>query len=72
VGGSPVTCSVLAWFGGKVTAAHPDLMNDPAALVKMTKDEAHWIVLAVLVLCALYFLVMRLTAKPAAAPERAV
>jgi len=27
--------------GGKVTAAHPDLMNDPAALVKMTKDEAH-------------------------------
>ena len=37
------------------------------ALVRMVKDEAHWIVLAVLVLCALYFLVMRLTTKRAAA-----
>ena len=36
------------------------------ALVRMTKDEAHWIVLAVLVLCALYFLVIRLTNRPAA------
>ena len=63
--GAAVWCSVLAWFGQKITAAHPDLMNDPEALVRMTKDEAHWIVLAVLVLCALYFLVMRLTAKRA-------
>jgi len=59
--GSGIWCGILAWFGNKVTASHPDLMNDPAALVRMIKDEGHWMVLAVLVLCVLYFLVIRLT-----------
>jgi membrane protein DedA with SNARE-associated domain len=61
--GALVWCTVLAWFGGKITAAHPDLMNDPEALVRMIKQEGHWIAIAALVLCALYFLVMRLTAR---------
>ena len=56
-------CSVLAWFGTKITAAHPDLMNDPEALVRMVKQEGQWIVGAVLVLCALYVLVVRLTSR---------
>jgi len=60
-------CSILAWFGVRITAAHPDLMNDPEALVRMVKQEGHWIVGAVLVLCALYFLVMRLTARSSTA-----
>ncbi|MCU1236294.1 MAG: DedA [Candidatus Solibacter sp.] len=64
--GALIWCTVLAWFGGKITAAHPDLMNDPEALVRMMKDEGHWIAIAALVLCLLYFLVMRLTSKPAA------
>jgi membrane protein DedA with SNARE-associated domain len=66
--GAAVWCTVLAWFGGKITAAHPDLMNDPEALMRMVKDEGHWIAIAALVLCALYFLVMRLTARNADAP----
>jgi membrane protein DedA with SNARE-associated domain len=61
--GALVWCTVLAWFGGKITAAHPDLMNDPEALVRMMKDEGHWIAIAALVLGGLYFLVMRLTAR---------
>jgi membrane protein DedA with SNARE-associated domain len=61
--GALVWCTVLAWFGAKITAAHPDLMNDPEALVRMVKDEGHWIAIGALVLCALYFLVMRLTAR---------
>jgi membrane protein DedA with SNARE-associated domain len=61
--GALVWCSVLAWFGAKITSAHPDLMNDPEALVRMVKDEGHWIVIAALVMCALYFLVIRLTSK---------
>src|SRR6266567_4800904 len=65
--GAGIWCTVLAWFGAKITAAHPDLMNDPEALVNMIKQESHWIVAAVLVLCALYFLVMRLTARRATA-----
>ena len=60
-------CSILAWFGATITAAHPDLMNDPEALVRMVKQEGHWIVGAVLVLCALYFLVMRLTSRSSTA-----
>jgi membrane protein DedA with SNARE-associated domain len=71
--GAFVWCSVLAWFGARITAAHPDLMNDPEALVRMVKQEGHWIVIAVLVLCALYILVMRLTARSAEpAPDTVV
>jgi len=65
--GAFVWCSVLTWFGARVTAAHPDLMNDPEALVAIIKQEGHWIIAAVAVLCVLYFLVIRLTTKPAAA-----
>ena len=66
-------CSILASFGVRITAAHPDLMNDPEALVRMVKQEGHWIVGAVLVLCALYFLAMRLTARSStSAPDTAV
>ena len=38
-------------------------MNDPEALVRMVKQEGQWIVAAVLVLCVLYILVMRLTSR---------
>ena len=66
-------CSILAWFGVRITAAHPDLMNDPEALVRMVKQEGHWMLGAVLVLGALYFLVMRLTARSeTSAPGTAV
>src|SRR3954447_18951402 len=65
--GAGIWCTVLAWFGVRITAAHPDLMQDPEALVHMVKQEGHWIVGAVLVLCALYVLVMRMTSREKAA-----
>jgi membrane protein DedA with SNARE-associated domain len=65
-------CSALAWFGGKITEAHPDLMNDPEALMRMMQQEGRWIAAAVLVLCALYVLVIRLTSRNSAvAPDTA-
>ena len=64
--GAFLWCTVLAWFGTKITAAHPDLMDNPEALVRMVQQEGHWIVGAVLGLCVLYILVMRLTAKGSA------
>jgi membrane protein DedA with SNARE-associated domain len=71
--GAALWCTVLAWFGAKITSAHPDLMNDPEALMAMMKQEGHWIVAAVLVLCVLYFLVIRLTSRgPAPAADTAV
>jgi hypothetical protein len=42
-------------------------MNDPEALMRMVKQEGQWIVAAVLVLCLLYILVMRLTSRSSAA-----
>ena len=66
-------CSILAWFGARITAAHPDLMNDPEALMHIMQQEGHWIVGAVLVLCALYILAMRLTSRGSApAPDTAI
>jgi len=61
--GAFIWCAVLAWFGAKITAAHPDLINDPEGLMRMVKSEGHWIVGAVLVLCILYVLVIRMTGK---------
>ena len=65
--GAGIWCTVLAWFGARITAAHPDLMQDPEALMRMVKQEGQWIVGAVLVLCALYVLVIWMTSKPKAA-----
>jgi len=62
--GAALWCSVLAWFGAKITAAHPDLMQDPEALMRMIQGEGRWIAAGVAVLCVLYFLVMRLTSRP--------
>lgn len=60
--GSAIWCMVLAWFGQKVIK--PEMFGDPAKMVDAIKGQSHWIILAVLVLCVLYFVVMRLTAKP--------
>jgi membrane protein DedA with SNARE-associated domain len=57
--GSAVWCAVLAWFGQ--TAITPEMLGDPAGLTAALKAKSHVIAAAVLVLCLLYFLVMRLT-----------
>jgi membrane protein DedA with SNARE-associated domain len=62
--GAGLWCAVLAWFGGDLLGSHPDLLNDPTRLVKVLRDRS-WLVggFAVL-LCALYLLVLRVTAPP--------
>ncbi|MDP9292387.1 MAG: DedA family protein [Verrucomicrobiota bacterium] len=61
--GSALWCSVLAWFGKHVIT--PEMMADPQTMVAKLKHQSHWIIAGVLVLCALYFLVLKLTAAPA-------
>jgi membrane protein DedA with SNARE-associated domain len=65
--GAAIWCAVLAWLGGKVgdhlRASGLDPLEHPAELVKATKHESLWIVGAVLLVCALYFAAMRLTAR---------
>ncbi len=66
--GAGVWCSVLAWLGGRVGAKlTPEQLQDADAIIKATKSESFPIVGAVLLVCVLYFLAMKLTAPKAVA-----
>lgn len=66
--GSFIWCWVLAWFGVKVSRNHPELINNPAAMVHAIKHESLWIVGFIAVFCVLYFVTMRLTAPKSEKP----
>lgn len=68
--GSAIWCSVLAWLGGNVGARlTPEQLKDADQIIKACKQEATPIILAVVIVCALYFVMLKLTAKaPAPAP----
>ena len=59
--GSAIWCWVLAWFGDKVGSEHPDIMKSPEDLVHAVKDESHLVVLAIVMLAALYALMKYMT-----------
>lgn len=62
--GSFIWCVVLAWLGAQAQRVQPGLINDPQGLITFIKNQSHLIVGGILVLAALYFLVLKLTAKP--------
>ncbi len=64
--GAGLWCWVLAWFGASVLGDRPDLVKDPMQIVAVMQERSIWIGAAALLLCALYVLVMKLTAKPVA------
>ncbi|HYR57917.1 MAG TPA: DedA family protein [Chthoniobacteraceae bacterium] len=70
--GAAIWCTVLAWLGGKVggelRAAGKDPL-DPDALVAAVKHESHLIIGAVLLVCVLYFVGMRMTAPKPPNPQ---
>jgi membrane protein DedA with SNARE-associated domain len=55
--GSFIWCTVLAWFGARVLADQPRLLEDPEALAHVLHDKLLWFVAAAGVLLALYILV---------------
>jgi membrane protein DedA with SNARE-associated domain len=59
--GAGIWCAILAWLGVKVAERNPRLLDNPDALVHAIKGEVWWIVGAVVLLGALYFLMLRLT-----------
>src|SRR5262245_8166377 len=66
--GAAVWCSVLAWLGGKVRgelSAQGLNPLDPDALLAAVQRESHLIVGAVLLVCVLYLVALRLTAPKA-------
>jgi len=62
--GSFIWCVVLAMLGAEAQRVQPDLINDPQGLITFIKHQSHWIVGGIAGLAALYFLVLKLTAKP--------
>jgi len=63
--GAAIWCSVLAWVGGRVgDKLRADGKNplDPVELVSKVKEESHLIIGIVLLICALYFVGMKITA----------
>jgi len=65
--GSALWCSVLAWLGGRVGAKlTPAELEDADAIIKATKSESFPIIGAVLLVCILYFVAMRLTSSKSA------
>ena len=59
--GAGAWCSVLAWFGKQFTGS----IDDPHQLIQFIKGKSHVVVAVVLVLCVLYFAVVKLTAPKA-------
>ncbi len=52
--GSFTWCTVLAWFGARVLAGEPRLLQDPDALMHVMKEKLIWLVAAAVVLLAGY------------------
>ena len=62
--GAFLWCVVLAWLGTEAYKANPNLINDSKEMVQFIKHQSHWIVIGVAALAGLYFVVLKLTAKP--------
>src|SRR6266566_5875402 len=68
--GAGAWCSVLAWLGGRVGAKLTSAqLQDADAIIKATKSQSFPIVGAVLLVCVLYFVAMKLTAPKSAPVE---
>lgn len=52
--GSFLWCTVLAWFGSRVLADEPRLLQDPDAMLRVLKHKLVWFVVAAIVLLGLY------------------
>ena len=61
--GSAIWCSILTWYGKGMAERNPDLMSDPDKLMHTIKHESLWLVAAIVVVGALYFLMLKMTAK---------
>ncbi len=66
--GAGTWCSVLAWLGGRVgSKLTPAQLQDADAIIKATKSESFPIIAAVLLVCVLYFVAMKVTGTKKAA-----
>ena len=65
--GSAIWSYNLAVLGTQAYRAEPNLIRDPEGMVRFIKGQSHWIILLIVAFAALYFIVMRLSARRSAA-----
>jgi membrane protein DedA with SNARE-associated domain len=70
--GAALWCTVLAWFGGAILGDQPDLVRDPKRLVQVIQERSYFIGGFAVLLCILYVIVMRLTAKTSLSEQEKV
>ena len=67
VAGSAIWCTVLAIYGrqvlGTYAQAHPDWTQNPSGVVTFIRSQSHALLAGIVVLCVLYFVFLKLTAK---------
>ncbi len=61
--GSFAWCWILAWYGHSIGEEHPNLLQSPETLMNTVKSESLPLIIAVAILAAAYFLMLRLTEK---------
>lgn len=61
--GSFIWCTILAYLGRKVSENQPHIIDDPTAMVAAIKAQSGLLVACIAALCALYVLVIWLTAN---------
>lgn len=59
--GAFIWCLVLTWYGNKVGQDNPHVLESPEELVQTVKSESLGLIVAIAVLAALYFTMLRMT-----------
>lgn len=52
--GAGIWCGVLSWFGKEAIGNNPELLQSPAAMVAVIREQMHWFLGGVLLLIGLY------------------
>lgn len=63
IAGSFIWCSILTWYGDKVGRDNPNMLDNPEELIHAVKKESFGLIVVIAVLCLLYFVMLRMSAK---------
>jgi membrane protein DedA with SNARE-associated domain len=61
IAGSALWCGVLAYLGHKAYRVEPQLLTDPAAMLRFVQSQSHWLVIVAGIFALLYILTIRLS-----------
>lgn len=68
--GAFIWCGILALYGNKIGKDNPHMLDTPKELVAAIKNESLGIIIIVAILCALYFLMIKLSSRKPGNPGK--